>query len=229
MSKQDNDKLWEVAVRIREMREICGFSKEQMAEKTEVTLQEYSDYEDGKLDFPFTFILKCSQAFGIGMPDLLEGSSAKLMSYTVTRGGRGLNTAKEEGIRVDGLASAFRNKLANPYYVKYEYEEELQDKPIHLTKHAGQEFDYSLSGHLKVQIGENIEELNPGDSIYYNSSTYHGMIATGGHDCEFIAVVIPGEDQKETVVMNTVVRAGTRDTTHVADKFIECTKTRTAL
>jgi acetyl-CoA synthetase len=38
-----------------------------------------------------------------------------------------------------------------------------------VAKHAGQEFDLTLSGRLKVQIGEHTEILSEGDSIYYNS------------------------------------------------------------
>ena len=37
MSVVENEKLLEVARRIREMREISGFTVEEMAEKTEVT------------------------------------------------------------------------------------------------------------------------------------------------------------------------------------------------
>ncbi|MBR6781605.1 MAG: AMP-binding protein [Clostridia bacterium] len=50
-----------------------------------------------------------------------------------------------------------------------------------------------LEGKLKVQVGSNIEYLEAGDCIYYNSSTPHGMIAVDGQDCLFMAVVLPGE------------------------------------
>ena len=53
------DKLKQIAERIRAMREISGFSIEEMAEKTEVTVQQYEQYENGMIDFPFTFIHKC--------------------------------------------------------------------------------------------------------------------------------------------------------------------------
>ena len=49
-------KLQEVAIRIREMRDICGFSVVEMAEKTEVSTEEYMAYEAGKLDFPLKSI-----------------------------------------------------------------------------------------------------------------------------------------------------------------------------
>ncbi|MBQ5662453.1 MAG: AMP-binding protein [Clostridia bacterium] len=178
-----------------------------MAQKTEVSVEEYCRYEAGELDFPFTFIHKCSLAFGIGITDLLEGQSAHLSSYTVTRKGRGQETAKEDGIRIQNLAPLFRKKIAEPYWVRYEYSKELQDKPIHLTKHSGQEFDFVMQGRLKIQIGDNVEYLEAGDSIYYNSSTPHGMIAVDGEDCLFVAVVLPGDNTEEKTVRSTLLPA----------------------
>ncbi len=88
-------------------------------------------------------------------------------------------------------------KLVEPFWVTYAYSEEQQNKPIKLVAHDGQEFDIILSGSLKIQIGEHAEILHEGDSIYYNSSTPHGMIAVDGKDCVFCAVVIPGEPAAE--------------------------------
>ena len=224
MATVSTDKLKEVAKRIREMREICDITETDMAKKTEVSLEDYKAYENGELDFPFTFIHKCSLAFRIGITDLLEGQSAHLSSYTVTRKGQGQETAKEDGIEIQNLAPLFRKKIAEPYWVRYEYSEELQNKPIHLTKHSGQEFDFVMSGRLKVQIGENVEYLSEGDSIYYNSSTPHGMIAVDGRDCLFVAVVLPGEDVKENVIRDTIVSAHSGNKEYVSSKFVECTE-----
>ncbi len=220
MSTAGTDKLYEVAARIREMREIAGISEIEMAEKTEVSVEEYKEYEAGKLDFPFTFIHKCALTFGIDMTDLLEGRSALLSSYTVTRKGKGQQTAKEEGIEIQNLAPLFRKKLAEPYWVKYEFDASLQDKPIHLTKHSGQEFDLVLKGQLKIQVGDNVEVLSEGDSIYYNSSTPHGMIAVGGEDCVFCAVVLSGEDVKEEVVRKSIATARKTEKL-VCEKFVD--------
>ncbi len=214
-----SEKLKEVALRIREMREISGMTEEEVAVKTEVSLEDYRRYESGKLDFSFTFIHKCALAFGIGITDLLEGQSANLSSYTVTRKGQGQNTAKEQGIDIKNLAPKFRDKIAQPYWVRYEYSAAQQNKPIHLSKHSGQEFDLILSGSLKVQIGEHVEILNEGDSIYYNSSTPHGMIAIGGQDCVFCAVVLPGQETGEEVVRDSIVSAKKSENL-ICEKFI---------
>ncbi len=200
--------LFEVAARIREMRSIMGFEIAEMAAKTEVSPAEYVAYESGERDLPFTFIHKCALAFGVGLTDLLEGHSAKLSSYTVTRRGEGQLTAKEDGIEISNMAPLFRNKLAEPYWVRYEYSETQQSLPIHCTTHVGQEFDLVVSGSLKVQIGNHTEILNEGDSIYYDSSAPHGMIAVGGRECVFCAVVLSGEEDAEKEATESIVSAG---------------------
>ncbi len=216
-----NKELLEVALRIREMREISGITQAEMAEKTEVSFDDYKKYESAEQDMPFSFIHKCSLVFGLGISDLLDGSSAKLSSYTITRKGKGQATAKEDGIEIQNLAPMFRKKIAEPYWVKYEFNPELQDKPIHLATHSGQEFDLVMSGRLKVQIGDNIEYLSEGDSIYYNSSTPHGMIAVDGQDCLFVAVVLPGENEQETSIRETIVTAHSGDKQLAVSNFVD--------
>ena len=107
--------LMDIAARIREMREILGYSSRKMAEQTEVTEETYRQYESGTVDLPFTFLHKCAKAFGVEMSVLLEGHSAKLSGYTVTRKGKGLTTASEDGITIQDMAPMFRQKLATPY------------------------------------------------------------------------------------------------------------------
>ncbi len=202
-----SSKIYEVAARIRELREIAGYSQEEMAQRTEVSPEMYRLYEEGQTDFPFTFIHKCALELGVEITDLMEGKSARLTGYTVTRKGMGEVTAKETGLEIRSLAPLFKRKIAEPYFVRYEYVPEQQSRPIHLTRHSGQEFDLILSGSLKVQVGEHIEVLHEGDSIYYDSSKPHGMIAVDGADCLFCAVVLPGDETEELEVRDTIVAA----------------------
>ena len=214
------EQLMEIASRIKEMREIMGWSIAEMAVKTEVSQEDYVNYESANADIPFSFIHKCALAFDVEMTELLEGRSARLSGYTVTRKGKGQSTAKEDGIDIKNLAPKFRDKIAEPYWVRYEYSASQQNKPIHLTTHSGQEFDLVLSGSLKVQIGNKTEILNEGDSIYYNSSTPHGMIAIGGEDCVFCAVVLPGEEVKEETVRRSIASAKNSESL-VCERFVD--------
>lgn len=183
----------EVAARIREMRAIMGLSVEDMSSLTGLDAERYKLYESGREDLPFSFIYSCATIFKIELTELLEGDGARLSSYTVTRRGEGLLTSREDGIAISNMAPFFRNKVAEPYWVTYEYSEDLQNKAIHTSTHNGQEFDLVISGKLKVRIGDHVVVLGEGDSIYYDSSTPHGMIAVGGQDCTFCAMILPGE------------------------------------
>ena len=193
--------LMEIAQRIREMREILGFSIEKMATQTEVSTDLYCQYESGTIDLPFTFMHKCAKAFGLEITDLLEGHSAKLSGYTVTRRGKGMVTASEDGITIQDMAPMFRKKLATPYWVTYQYSEDLQDEPIHTTTHDGQEFNMVIKGSVRIRVGDHEEVLNEGDSIFYKSSTPHGMIAINGEDAVFLSMIMASDktDQALTI------------------------------
>ena len=189
--KQELDfKIQEIAGRIRELRELENKTPEEMAAATDLTVEEYLEGESGEQDLNFTFIYRCSLALKVSVTDILEGYSPNLRSYTLTRSGGGQKISRAHGMTYYNLAYAFQNRIAEPLYVRSVYDEAAQDRPIDLTKHDGQECDIVLEGSLKVQIGEHSEILGAGDSIYYDSSTPHGMIAVGGQDCIFYAIVL---------------------------------------
>ena len=205
MTQQSNvtNQLLDVAQRIREMREIEGYSIAEMAEKTEVSQQLYIEYEAGTADLPFTFMHKCAKIFGLELTELLEGHSAKLSSYTVTRKGTGMVTASEDGITIQDMAAMFRQKLATPYWVTYEYSEELQNQPIHTTTHDGQEFNLVIKGSMRIKVGDHEETLSEGDSIFYKSSTPHGMIAIDGADCVFLSMIMASDKRDSALSLPT--------------------------
>ncbi len=185
-----DSKIRQMAARIRELREIQGLSVEEMAVKTDVSVEEYLLCENGNSDLNFAFIYRCASAFGVNVTDIIEGYSPTLKSYTVTRAGDGQEIANAHGMTYYNLAYAFQNRIAEPLYVRSSYDEAAQSKEIELTTHAGQELDIVVEGHLMVQVGKHKEVLGPGDSIYFDSDKPHGMIAVQGQDCVFYAIVL---------------------------------------
>ena len=220
-------KIKEMSARIKELREIEGISEQKMAERTGVTVEEYIKCENGGKDLNFAFIYRCASALGVNVTDIIEGYSPNLKSYTVTRAGSGQQIAKAHGMTYYNLAYAFKNRIAEPLYVRSRYDEEAQGKDIELTTHEGQECDIVIEGNLLVQIGDHKEVLGPGDSIYYNSDTPHGMIAVNGKDCVFYAIVLrsdyKGEHSAATeIVPEKIIGAIHRDTKdRIYHKFID--------
>ena len=219
--------MGEIAQRIHTMREITGLSEEEMARYTGVSPEEYRSFEAGESDFTFTFIFKCANRFAIDPTDLIRGVSPTLSSYTVTRKGDGLPIARRQGFEYLNMAPLFKQKAAEPFSVKIPYSEAEQNIAIKQSSHAGQELDIIISGSMRIQVGEHIEELHPGDSIYYNSATPHGMIAIGGEACEFYAIVLRDtaheaseQDKFQKLIDAQKARKGR---SNVSDKFVSTT------
>ena len=59
------------------------------------------------------------------------------------------------------------------------------------NSHDGQEFDYILSGTMRLRVCKNEVVLKPGDSVYYDSRTPHALQAVGEEPVHFLAMVIP--------------------------------------
>jgi transcriptional regulator with XRE-family HTH domain len=183
-------RVQEVAQRIRSLREDLDLSVEDMAAATGRSVEEYAAQEGGEQDFSFTFLYKCANTFGVDVVELLTGEAPHLRGYELVRKGEGLSIRRRAGFEYLHQAPFFAHKLCEPFVVTAPYLAEEQDKPIHLSYHEGQELDYIISGHLRFAYEGHIEELGPGDTLYYDSGRGHGMIAIGGEPCVFFAVVL---------------------------------------
>ena len=190
-------KLREVAGRIRELREISGFTMEEMAERTNLSVEEYKKCEEGSRNLSVAFLYRCTLSFGVDMGDLLEGRSPKLRSYALTRKGEGQRIEEAHHMIGYNLAADFRNRIGLPLYMELKYRDGAEYQDIELVTHEGQECDIVIKGRMKIQIGNRTEVLNPGDCIYYDSSTPHGMIAVDGEDCAFYAFVLSNAAARE--------------------------------
>ena len=183
-------KIRDIASRIADLRELSDITTAEMAVKTGVSEEDYIAAESGRMDLSFAFIYRCANALSINVTDIIEGSSPNLKSYTITRAGKGQEISNAHGMTYFNLAYAFQNRIAEPLYVESKFDAEAQSKEIELTSHDGQELDIVLEGQLLIQIGDHKELLNAGDSAYFDSNTPHGMIAVGGKDCIFYAIVL---------------------------------------
>ena len=182
------DKLNQIAARIKELRIVTGLSVEEMAARTGTTVEEYEQCEAGNRNLSVAFLYHCTLSFGVDLGDLLEGKSPKLRQYALTRRGGGQRIEEAHNMIGFNLASGFRNRIALPLYM--ELNNTGDEDNIELVTHEGQECDIVIRGHMKIRIGDKTEILGPGDCIYFDSGTPHGMIAVNGADCAFYAIVL---------------------------------------
>ena len=217
-------KLKEIANRIRELRLITGITVSDMAARVGISEIEYEECEKGNRNLSVAFLYHCALSFGVDIGDILEGHSPKLRSYALTRRGEGQRIEEAHHMVGYSLAAGFRNRIALPLYMEMNYRPGAENEPIELVTHEGQECDIVITGTMKIRIGEHTEILYPGDSIYYDSGTPHGMVAVGGENCTFYAIVLRNhaarEEYGDAAVSVATKRRNDDDQDRIYNKFI---------
>lgn len=180
------EQLKEIGRRLAALRSIMEFDEAEFSKQAGVTVEELKKYESGEKDFSFSFLSNAAEILGVDIMDIMSGDSPKLSSWCLVRGGDGFAVDRRDAYKYSHLAFTFRNKKADPFLVTVEPKAERPG----LHAHKGQEFNWMVSGRMRLWIGNAVYDLNPGDSVYFDSSIPHAMNALDGEPAQFLAVVM---------------------------------------
>ncbi len=180
------EQIKEIGLRLATLRDVCDMTPAQMAERLDVPTEKYIAYENGELDFSFSFLYNCAEILGVDVLDLMSGESPRLSVCSMVKKGHGFAVTRNKAYDYKHLAFTFKNKKAEPFLVTVEHSDKLPP----LNSHEGQEFNYILEGKMLLQIGEITYELEEGDSVYFDSSVPHAEKALGDGPARFLAVVM---------------------------------------
>jgi len=182
------EQIKEISSRMKELREIFGVTKEELASKLHIDLDTYIQYEAAECDIPIGFLYDFSHYFNVSLTAILTGEEPKLNVYEVVKKGKGLKIQRRKQYDYRSLAYNFTNKKMEPFLVTVPPTSE--EDTIVFGEHDGQEFNYVVEGTLKIVIDNHELILNEGDSIYFNSSYKHGMKALNGKEAKFLAIIV---------------------------------------
>lgn len=174
-----------IASRIKELRDICGYSTEDMAKIVGVEHEKYLSYEESGEDIPISVIYKIANELGVDFSEILTGKSPKLNTFCAIKKGQGINADRYQGYHFESLGYKFKNRFMEPMIVTVAPD----NKDHKLVVHDGQEFNYVLEGTVLVEIGEESVILNEGDSIYFDSTLPHGQQALNGKEAKFLTII----------------------------------------
>lgn len=183
-----DDQIKQIAERLRGLRDALDLSEEEMAEASEISVEEYKTAESGNADISVSMLQKIARKYGVALDALMFGEEPKMNSYFLTRAGMGISIERTKAYKYQALASGFIGRKADPFIVTVEPKPD--EEPIHFNAHSGQEFNMILSGRMLLNINGKELVLNQGDSIYFDSKQPHGMKALDGKTVKFLAVII---------------------------------------
>ena len=90
------EKIKEIASRVRELREICGISADEMAARLDISAVVYRKYENAEEDFPASILFEIAQHLNVDMTVLLTGEDPKMHVFTVTRKDKGVSVQRRK-------------------------------------------------------------------------------------------------------------------------------------
>ena len=180
------DQIKLIAERIREMRSISDETIAEAAAACGIAEDEYAVYETGDNDIPVGALHSIAQHYRVELTTLLTGEEPHLHSIAVTRGGKGVEVNRRVPYEYQSLAYGFADRKAEPFFVSVD--PKTADSEPELNTHPGQEFNYVISGRIKLFFNGREYILEEGDSAYYDSKKPHGMQALGGR-AEFLSVI----------------------------------------
>lgn len=183
-----DDPIQSIATRLRGLREVLELSEQEVAESCHLTLEQYRAMESGQTDFSVNVLQTISRHYGISLDVLMFGEEPRMNFYFITRAGKGVSVERRKAYRYEALASGFRGRRIDPFIVTVE--PAPADAPMHLNAHDGQEMNYVLEGRLLISLNGREFELEPGDSLYFDSAQPHGMKALDGKTVRFLAIIM---------------------------------------
>jgi transcriptional regulator with XRE-family HTH domain len=181
----------EIGERIRLLREKKGLSLDELSKITGFNTELLSEIEKNEVQPQLGTVIKLSKALDSAFGRLVSGVGDKLYSITRKNEQKVVSRAttkkgKKQLYTYKSLAPEVKGRHMEAMIVQ------LDQNPSEETSiHEGEEFIYVLEGTAELKIGDDKFELEPGDSVYYLSTTPH-MIAAKEEKATILAVIYEG-------------------------------------
>ena len=179
-----------VGEKIKELREKRHLSLNEIAEKTGFSSAFLSQIENHLISPPLGAIIKIAHAMEMEIGSFFDQSSKA--PFTIVRKHERTPTsrvASKEGVRYgysyESLAPDKVNRSMEPFLVTLD----PKSKTGVPYSHEGEEFLFVLEGRVEIQLGTFTDILEPGDSIYYDSTVPHRVSSADDRPARIIAVL----------------------------------------
>jgi transcriptional regulator with XRE-family HTH domain len=179
-----------VGERVKSVRESRGLSLVDISQRTGLDVQTLEKIEDGELAPPLGTVIKLAKALEMKMGYFISGEEDR--AYTIVRGKDrkvisryDSKKGKQYGYEYESLAPQKKDRHMEPFLVTLEPADTDEER----STHDGQEFIFVLQGEMEVRLAGERHLLEPGDSIYYDSTVPHLVKSHGSAPTKILAVL----------------------------------------
>jgi transcriptional regulator with XRE-family HTH domain len=181
-----------VGEKIRQLRESKDISINELAKKSQISVELVERLESGALIPSLSPLLKIAKALNVRLGTFLD--DAPQTGPVVIKSGKSENVMRFSGENSDlkdstlefySLALGKTDRHMEPFLIDVHPPETNDYK---LSSHEGEEFIFVMNGQIEVLYGKETYLVSEGDSIYYDSVVPHDLHAHDG-DAKILAVV----------------------------------------
>jgi transcriptional regulator with XRE-family HTH domain len=180
-----------IGEKVRNLRKEERLTLQDLSDLSGLSKPLLSQIENGQVTPPIATLLKIAKGLKVGIHYFFEEEEDR-RKFVLLRSSNAPSSRRRSGndapqaYLYHSLAPGLRKKSMEPFLVEFEpgnWDDSL------LYSHDGEEFIYLLHGELEFHYGQEVMTLNPGDSIYYDSSEAHGYVARGTDKAKAVAVL----------------------------------------
>ncbi|MFP4477500.1 MAG: helix-turn-helix domain-containing protein [Desulfatibacillaceae bacterium] len=170
----------DVGERIAQIRGERGLSLEELSRMTGFGVDVLAGIENKTVHPQLGTIMRLSKALDSAMCRLISGTGNK--TFEITRRGERKpvkrSTSEKGSQRMYSYFSLAHDVQGRNMEALMVELEDVAD--VEKSVHDGEEFIFVLEGTAHLEIGEDCFDLEPGDSVYYLSTTPHSITGKGG-------------------------------------------------
>jgi transcriptional regulator with XRE-family HTH domain len=185
------EKNIKIGERIRGLRIAKGLSIADVSQQSGITESTIYSIEGHMISPPLGNLVSLAKVFEVSVGDFFGDSGDS--PYCIVRSGdrktvSRFNSTNEKscGYSYEALGQQKKNRHMEPFLVTLTPTESSQ---IESNQHIGEEILFVLEGRVDVRLLDRTETLNPGDSIYYDSTMPHVVSCHGKEPATMLAVI----------------------------------------
>ena len=182
-----------IGKKIRELRKNGRLILQDLSNRTGLSKALLSQIEKGIVSPPIATLLKISRAFNVNISFFFQDGDPEEKVVVVRKDESKVVDSRpvgreESGYYYEALAYKKSRKYMEPFLV--EFKKKSAGKLSYFS-HEGEEFIYLLEGRLEFRTEDREIVLDPGDSLYFESSLPHAYRALGRKNAKALSVIYP--------------------------------------
>ncbi len=181
-----------IGQQIRDLRQNKRMTLQDLSSETELSKPLLSQIENEQVIPPLATLLRISKALKVPLQTFFEEEDNTQKCLVVRAGDANLSHRRPkqgstpQPYRYHSLAYGKKHKHMEPFMIEFDPQQAEQTQAV---QHQGEEFFHLLEGRIELRYSDQTYLIEAGDSIYWDSSEPHRLIAVGDTIARAIVVL----------------------------------------